>query len=223
MPDFGDENVIQNAVEAFSETVALKVKQLRRCIPKERALTNQDLTGAYIEELVRGFIQGWIGHQQLLHGTFFDKKHAESGEKPLQIDGIVYDPTRGPVILREGNFVVLHPAFCSGVIEIKMTISSIETFEGRLRDIHSKYLSHLPSPHIMGVVIADKDPAKISELKTKDNRTIQYYNYFTVPLCPIFILFKETGDGEYEPHYPAIDAMIRSIYANLTITTNYIA
>jgi hypothetical protein len=124
MPDFNDENVIQNAIEAFSETVALKVKQLRRYIPKERALTNQDRTGAFIEELVRGFIQGWIGHQQLLHGTFYDKKHAESNEKPLQIDGIGYDPMRGPVILREGSFVIVHPAFCSGVIEIKTTIAS---------------------------------------------------------------------------------------------------
>jgi hypothetical protein len=75
----------------------------------------------------------------------------------------------------------------------------------------------------MGVVIADKDPLKASEIKAKDNRTIQSYNYFTVPLCPIFILFKETDDGEYEPHYPAIDAMIRSMYANLLITTSYLA
>ena len=50
MSDFGDENVIQHAIEAFAETVALKVKQLRRYVPKQKDLTNTDLTGAFIEE-----------------------------------------------------------------------------------------------------------------------------------------------------------------------------
>jgi hypothetical protein len=221
MPDFGQENVIQHAVEAFAETVSLKVKQLRRYIPKQRALTNQDLTGAYIEELVRGFVRGWIGQQELLHGTFYYQKHIDSGQKPLQIDGIVYDPTRGPAILREGDFVIVHPAFCSGVVEIKMTIPSVQNFLERLWEVHAKYLSHLPSTHVMGVVIADQDPVKASEIKTKDGRTLQAYNHFTIPLCPIFILFKETPDGEYEPHYPAIEGMIRAMHSNLVVTTNH--
>jgi hypothetical protein len=36
-----------------------------------------------------------------------------------------------------------------------------------------------------------------------------------VPLCPIFVLFKEKSDGEYEPFYPAIESMIRAIYTLL--------
>jgi hypothetical protein len=153
MSAFGQENVIKHAIEAFAETVALKVKQLRRYVPKQKALTNQDLTGAYIEELVRGFIRGWIGHQFLLHGTFYYQKHIDSGDKPLQIDGIVYDPTRGPTILREGDFVVIHPAFCSGVIEIKTTIPSVQDFLERLWEVHSKYLSHLPTPELLSNVV----------------------------------------------------------------------
>jgi hypothetical protein len=221
MLDFGDENVIKYAIEAFSETVALKVKQLRRYVPKQEDLTNTDLTGAFIEELVRGFIQGWIGHKLLLHGTFYYKKHVDASQKSLQIDGIIYDPTRGPAILREGDFIVVHPAFCAGVIEIKTTIPSVKKFRERLREVHGKYLAHLPTVHAMGVVIAHKNPEKASKIKTKDGRIIQAYNHFTVPLCPIFILFKETEDGEYEPFLPAIEGMIRAMYSNLNVTTNY--
>ena len=50
----------------------------------------------------------------------------------MQIDGIVYDPTKGPLILSEGDFALVHPAFCSGVVEIKTTIASIKAFEERL-------------------------------------------------------------------------------------------
>lgn len=221
MADFGDENVMQHAIEAFAETVALKMKQLRRYVPKQKDLTNPDLTGAFIEELVRGFVRGWIGHKLLLHGTFYYKQHIDANQKPLQIDGIVYDPTRGPAILREGDFIVVHPAFCAGVVEIKTTIPSVQSFLERLWEVHGKYLAHLPTPHTMGVVIADKDPEKASEIKTKDGRIIPAYNHNTVPLCPIFILFKETNDGEYEPFFPAIEGMIRAMYSNLYVSTNY--
>jgi hypothetical protein len=222
MPDFHQENVLRFAVESFAETIALKLKQLRRYVPKEKALTNTDLTGAYIEELVRGFIRTWIGHQQLLHGTLYFQNHVESGGKPFQIDGIVYDPTKGPVTLQEGNFAILHPAFCSGVIEIKMTVSSTSDFEQRLQTIHSKYLDHMTTTHVMGVVIADRDPVRASKYFFPNGREIELYDYNTVPLCPIFVLFKETTDCEYEPFITAIDCMIRGIFNNLFTTTNYL-
>ncbi len=222
MPDFGDENVISSAVDAFSETIALKLKQLRRFIPKERARTNTDLTGAFVEELVRGFIRGWIGHRLLLHGTFHFQKHVDSGEKPLQIDGIVYDPTRGPPILREGDFVIVHPAFCGGVIEIKMSVSSIDDFEGRLQTVHAKYLTHRTKPSVMGVLISHRDPEGVSQIPVKGDKTMPLYHHAWANICPIFILFKETEDGEFEPHTPAIEGLIRAIQNNLVVTTNYI-
>ena len=91
--DFGGENVLRYAVESFSETIAPKLRQLRRYVPKDKAQTNPALTGAFIEELVRGFIRSWIRHRLLLHGTFHFERSVEAGDKPLQIDGIVYDPT----------------------------------------------------------------------------------------------------------------------------------
>jgi hypothetical protein len=220
MTDFTKEDVLQYAREAFAETIALKVKQLRRFIPKKRDETNTDLTGAYIEEVVRGFISNCIGNQRLVQGTLYCNACDVSREPAMQIDGIVYDPTKGPAILLEGNFALLHPAFCAGVVEIKTTISNIRDFEDRLQVIHQRYMGHLPSTHVMGVVIADAAPEKTSQLRTRDGRILDYHNYFTVPICPIFILFKE-GEQEYEPFMPAIDAMIRAV-RNLVVTTNYL-
>jgi hypothetical protein len=221
MNPFGDENVLKYAVEAFAETVALKVRQLRRFVPKEKASTNPDLTGAYIEELVRGFVRRWIRHQQLLHGTFYAAHLKDSGQKPFQIDGIIHDPTRGPVTLREGDFVVVHPAFCSAVIEVKMTVASMKDFETRLQTIHGLYLRHLSTPHVMGIVAAAPDP-KAASTCDLFKEPLPYYNHWTVPLCPIFVLFRETDDCEYEPFFPAIEAMIRAIYSNTTISSNYL-
>lgn len=220
MPDLLKEDVLQHAREAFAETIGLKVKQLRRFIPKKKDETNTDLTGAYVEEVVRGFISNWIGNQRLVHGTLYCKACEESREPAMQIDGIVYDPTKGPAILHEGTFALVHPAFCAGVIEIKTTISSIKKFEERLRTIHQRYMSHLPSTHVMGVVIADADPENTSTLTTTDGRHLDYHNYNTIPLCPIFILFKE-AEQEYDPFMPAIDALIRAV-RNLVVTSNYL-
>jgi hypothetical protein len=223
VPDFGDENVLRDAVDAFAETVAVKLKQLRRFIPRKKELTNTNLTGAFIEELVRGFIRGWIGHKSLLHGTFYCQRQVDSREKPLQIDGIVYDSARGPTILREGDFVIVHPAFCGGVIEIKMTVDNIWQFEERLQTIHARYLSHRTRPSVMGVVIADADPEEVSHVN-RGAETWPLYHYACANICPIFVLFKEeeTKDGDFHPHYPAIEGLLTAIYRNLGVSTNYL-
>lgn len=217
------DEMLKYAVETFAQTVRLKVSQFRRFVPKNRTITNTDLTGRYIEELVRGFIRNWIRHQHLLHGTFFADAREDVREKPLQVDGIVYDPNSGPVTLREGDFVIVHPAFCSGVIEVKMTFANqnMDKLERRLRKVHSRYFSRTPCYHVMGVVIADKDPETVSRRKLPTGKSDYYYNYCSGGLCPIFVLFEETADGEYEPFYPAIEAMIRAIYRNTKIHTDY--
>ena len=222
MPDFKDENVLEHAIEAFHETIALKVRQLRRYVPKAKVSTNPELTGAFIEELVRGFIRGWLGDKQLLHGTFYSKQHIDSGEKPMQIDGIVHVPARGPLVINEGDFAILHPAFSAGIIEIKMTISSISKFEERLQTIYGRYLGHLTKPHVLGIVVADKNPEKTSVIAEKDGKQYFYHDYRVANWCPIFVLFQETDDGDYIPFMPGIECMIRAIFGNLYASTNYI-
>jgi hypothetical protein len=229
MSGFDVERVLDDAVTAFAETVDVKVRQLRRFVPKAKDLTNPALTGGFIEEVVRGFVADWIGHRRLMTGTLYSER--DVGQKPMQIDGIVYDPTKGPTVLREGSFGVVHPAFCDGIIEIKMTFKNytdpkefpgLTKLEARLDQMHQRYLSHLPSCHVMGVVVADDDPASIemSNYIDAERKPVPYNAIDTVPLKPIFILFKHK-DGEFEPRFKDIENMIRAIY-HLRVGQQYV-
>jgi hypothetical protein len=181
------------------------------------------LTGRYIEELVRGFIRRWIRHQHLLHGTFYPEPSDGTRKKPMQIDGIIYDPNSGPVTLQEGDFVVVNPAFCSAVIEVKMTLSgdfsTMKKFEEHLQEIHTRYFPDRTAYHVMGVVIADKDPESVSKRKLASGEMDHYYKYYAGGLCPIFVLFKEKEQCQYELHAEAIEAMIHAIYRNTKVNT----
>jgi hypothetical protein len=214
------EDVLAHAREAFAETVSLKVKQLYNYVPKG---SNSELTGDFIEELVRGFVQKWLGHRRLLSGAFYSAESAESKHRPLQIDGIVHDPHSGPVVLEDGGFVVVHPAFCSNVIEIKTSLkgSNIAKFQKRLRQIYRRYMHHVTMPHVMGIVIADSNPERRSAAPPCSSER-PAYRYHSGGWCPIFILFSEK-DGAYHPHELAIDAMIRCIYAKQHCYVNYLS
>jgi len=216
--EYLEEDVLTHVREAFAETVILKVQQLYRYVPRG---SNSALTGHFIEELVRGFVQEWLGHRRLLSGTFYSHEFETSHRNPLQIDGIVHDPHKGPVILEEGGFVVVHPAFCTNVIEIKTSIGSVTTFQDRLRDIYHLYMHHTTTPHIMGIVIADSDPERHS-IVGEQTANHHAYNYHFAGWCPIFILFSE-HNGEYRPYFPAIDAMIRCIYTNCHSFRSYLS
>ncbi len=220
MQDYRNEDVLKHARNAFAETIGLKVKQLRQYVPKKKEETNTEVTGNFIEELVRGFIRGWIGQQRLVNGTFYNDDCEKTREKPLQIDGIIHDPHRGPAIISEGEFAVVHPVFCAGVVEIKMTHGSIPEFETRLRTISGRYMHHVTSGRIMGVIVADTDPKGKSEIKDTAGNINYLFDYKVVGHCPIFILFKE-HEGEYEPYMPAIDALIRASH-QLVVTANFL-
>src|SRR5947209_8475382 len=162
-----DENVLTAAVQAFCETVQLKLQQFRRVVPKG---SNSALTGAFVEELVRGFIQAWISPSLLMHGTLYPHdtyKLLPPGPspppeecRPKQIDGIVFDPRLGPPIIREGSFLITHPAFCRGVIEIKTSEKDLTGFENRLRFIYAQYLmacNYSGPPAVTGIVVQDSN------------------------------------------------------------------
>lgn len=222
MNEFRDEDVLKHAVKAFAETIKLKVGQLRDYVPREASQTNTELTGEFIEELVRGFVRRWIGAKELLHGTFYHEQHVQSAQRPRQIDGIVYDPSKGPVIIREGDFVVVHPAFCAGVLEIKMTCSDLRKLHDRLLEIHRRHVSHLKSYQVMGIVVADRNPETACERCQHGNEVIKYHDHKLAGKCPIFILFKETPDGEYVPHDEGIKHMIQAIYMEIKTTSLYL-
>lgn len=218
------EDVLLAAKEAFCETISLKLQQLRRVVPKG---TNSEITGDYVEAMVRGFIKDWISPCELRSGTMFphdsmplDQIKDEFKAKahtPKQIDGIVFDPRLGPPILKEDGFIVAHPVFCRGIIEIKTSVNSLKDFEGRLQTLYYQYMYQYDSvtPQVMGIVIQDSDPEKHSHpdwfqrsLSDGKKKNWPIFDYNVVPHCPIFVLFND----EYEPYMPAIDAMIRAIF-----------
>jgi hypothetical protein len=174
-----------------------------------------------VEELVRGFVKHWIRADMLLHGMFYSNDERKSRKKALQIDGIVYSPSSGPMILQEGNFVIVNPRFCSGVIEIKTSIPRMENFRKRLHEVHHRYLLPIgrETVQVMGIVIADPNPEKISLLKLQNGGWLNSYDY-RFSQCPVFVLFKEVG-GDYQPHKPAIEAMIRCVHTVLRTSINY--
>jgi hypothetical protein len=216
---YRDEDVLQYTKKAFADTIALKVQHLRRYVKKG---TNSALTGSFIEELVRGHVQNWLGHRLLVHGTFYSSEFEESEKSPLQIDGIVYDPTSGPMIIHEGSFAVVHPVFCTGVIEIKTSLSgNLWQLQERLRLIHTQYMHHVSKSQIMGIVISDPDPQGKSTITDEKGNSFLAHYYHSGNWCPIFVLFKEK-DFEYEPFGPAVDAMIRAIYTNQWIGGHYL-
>jgi hypothetical protein len=215
--DYRDEDVLQHAREAFQETIALKIKHLRHYIAKGK---NPKLTGDYIEEIVRSFVRRWIGSLQLRKGTFYSHEFQKSGETPLEIDGIVWNPLAGPAILEENDFIVVHPVYCTSVIEIKTSINyPIAKFQKRLQKIYHTYMHWGTTTQVMGIVISDPDPESKSTIDT-NKRKFFAFHYFKAGWCPIFILFKEK-DNEYTPYEPAIDAMIRAIYTNQNSAGNF--
>ena len=206
--------------EAFWETIDLKLRQLYRVVPKG---SNPALTGGFVEELVRAFLREWVSPCLLLHGTLYPHDTNASlppeSRGPKQIDGIVYDPRQGPAILREGSFLVSHPAFCRGVLEIRTSQENILDFERRLQLLYEQYLAksqpfgsspYLRHQHVMGVVIHDTDPETRSWPAWLHGEA-PIHHYALVGHCPIFILLKKDGE-DYFPFEPGIDALIKAIF-----------
>lgn len=214
--DYRDVNVREHALKAFQETIAIKLQHLRRYVPIG---TNPALTGSYIEALVRQFVRSWIGNLCLCHGTFYTHDDEANGNTPMQIDGIVWNPQAGPAIIREDDFIIVHPVFCTSVIEINTSIGSIRDFEDRLQEIYTRYMRWATKPQCMGIVIADQNPEAKSSIRSGETSNWAF-NYNSANWCPIFILFKEE-DGEFTPFNPAIEAMVRSIFTNQRSAGNY--
>ncbi len=206
------EDTLEHARETFAEAVSLKVEQLGRFV---RGGENPAIVGSFIEELVRGFVREWLGGWELVTGALYSKSSFESGETPMQLDGIVYDPRSGPAIIREGGFAVVNPAFCPAVIEIKKSLArtSMDEFVNRLQNIYRIHMHDRSAHNVMGIVIHDRDPEKTSyrgECGTA-GRIMSYEDHWGGK-CPVFILFRQKG-GTFEPFEPGIDGMMKRIFA----------
>ncbi len=215
-----DAKQIKSAVKAFTETIAVKLKLLRELIPRDADFTNTALTGAFVEEMTRGFVQSWIGDSFLLHGMLVSESEiadatASGSTRPmaLQIDGIVYDPKKGPLILREGDFIAVSPDFIRGVIEIKMS-EAPSVLSHRLKNIYQRYIDGCVGfPAVMGVIVASKDPEAMARVTGEGLRP--WHEIHKAGHHPVFVLFKENDNGTFEPNEPAIYDLVRMIYSRI--------
>jgi hypothetical protein len=213
-----DDDVLKAVKRAFSGTVSLKLQQFYSVVPKG---SNPDLTGKFVEEVVRGFVQQWISPCQLCHGTLHPHDNAPNlgpdEHRPRQIDGIVYDHRLGPAVIREGSFVVTHPAFCRGIIEIKTSVTDVNRFEEDLKARYRQYLApawqgcggEVSEGNVMGIVVQDSEPKRRRGPDWMGD--YGFHDYSLAGHCPIFFLFKE-ANGNYEPYEPGIDALIKAVY-----------
>jgi hypothetical protein len=211
----GTTDFLAAAKRAFSETISLKMQQLYDVVPKNQ---NAALTGAFVEELVRGFVRQWIAPCLLMHGTLHPHDASTLVPphewSPKQIDGIVFDPRRGPSIIREGDFLVVHPIFCRGIVEIKTSCPDLMGFENRLQGLYWQYLAPYDSfarhhDLVMGIVIQDQDPERHSFPSELHGQPIHAWGRGSH--CPVFILFRE-AQGDYTPYEPGIEALIRAVF-----------
>jgi hypothetical protein len=75
----------------------------------------------------------------------------------------------------------------------------------------------------MGVLVSHKDPVQASIVAKEDGSEVcKYYDYNVAQLCPIFVLFKETDDGDFVPHFEAITGLVKAVYNNLSVSMSYI-
>ena len=132
--------------------------------------------------------------------------------KMLQIDGLVWQPSFGPPLLREGNFLLLHPKTVGAVVEIKTSVNNHELreFHNRLKDIWQNYLN--PYGHfiknVIGIVLSHPNPKEASSPKWNLVRGEKAELYKRTACFPIYILFKKIDDFTYEPYDPAIREML---------------
>ena len=128
-------------------------------------------------------------------------------KRPTQVDGIIYDSMLGPCILKEGNFSVIHPAFCRGLLEIKKSIPSLKKLHRHLYDLHAVFMHPFEgrNSQVFAVVVRHNNPEKASKMP---KRKYKYHDYDQVNHCPIFLLF----DNDFKPHKEAIYKLIEFLY-----------
>jgi hypothetical protein len=154
-------------IEFFSNELSTKLENFHKFFRDQEKKINSQLSGAFIEAFIRNFIHEHIGIKRIAHGTIYTQtsntlsKFLEFDETPnedyhLQIDGILYDPTKCAPAISISDFVIINALHCEGVVEVKMSCTDDEAFFKRLYSIHSKCGSKLQRHKVFGVVIKTK-------------------------------------------------------------------
>ena len=194
------------AASSFAEIIQTQLKVFRTIV---HGRENSAVIGGFIEELVRGFINSWLSPMGVYSGALW----SASSEEMMQIDGIIWQPSFGPPLLRQGAFLLLHPNTIRAVVEIKTSEQNVKSLHNRLNAIWQQYLqsSGHSERDCMGVILAHQAPERLTKpswhTDTGDGQTVELHSQ-TLHAHPIYILFKKTDEFTYEPFMPGIKAMI---------------
>lgn len=178
------------SVTMFYEQLRLKMEQYKSGLPGNH---NSDVIGAYTEEVLKSFITKWVTPCSLYTGALY--KTLSTAKTPLQIDVIIHDPRQRPVVLQEGAFAVIHPAFVPGILEIKRTVKSRP---GLSDDLEKIFQTHFRTNRfrVCGVVVIDRNPSAFNN-SSED-----------LGICPTFCLMNR----KLELHRPGVEGLMHCIY-----------
>ena len=162
-----------------------KIIEMKYKIIKE-ITDNTSVIGEYIENVIRIMVKSWVYPFAVSSGTVLFKDL----KKQKQIDGIVWERHRAPVLLEEGNFAAVLPDNVKGIIEIKAYAGSKdikelqERLDGFREDINHFYQGSVMNwGGVCGVII--RSPLS-------DDSEIE--NYEKDKESPCYVLFKEKDE-----------------------------
>ena len=196
----------KKAATDFAGNIASRLSEFHRFVPPG---SNPDGTNRFLEAQVRGLIEERLAPKRLLSGVFRVPGATGSTTGPSLIEAAVHDPQRGQPTFEQGGFAVIDPATCVGLIEIKPTVSNLSKFQTRLRETAQTCFFGRRPGMVMGIVVSDVTPEKKS-IVHRYGKTFPAYQFTHPKWCPIFILFSRR-DGRFEPHFPAIEALIANL------------
>jgi|GEM_PF-5272707 len=204
-PESLGQEALRNAAETFASLVTAKVKVFRElCAEKE----NTEVTGDFVEEMLRGYINSWLAPMGIYPGSLVSPRHKR---KLKQIDGLIWQPSFGPPVLREGNTLLLHPNTVRAIVELKTSVESVRHLHDRLSDLWEELK---PTEHsardAMGIILfhnGNPETASNPHWRTVDGNREPLHTR-AVNAHPIYILFERRGQFDYEPYFPAIMELI---------------
>ena len=202
--DSAGKEALKTAARTFAALVKANLKVFRGlCSGRE----NTEVTGDFIEELLREYINSWLSPMGIYPGSLC----RPNSDKMMQIDGLIWQPSFGPPLLKQSNFLLLHPIVARAVVEIKTSVKSIKKLHDRLVEIWTAFLSDTRQERrdALGIILWHDSPETAAEPKWHrvDGHLTELHTR-ALDAHPIFILFRRTGDYEYEPFMPAIEAML---------------
>jgi hypothetical protein len=197
---------IKRAAADFAQNIASGLAQFHRLVPSE---SNPDLANRFLEAQVRKLVEDRLNQKRLVSGVFSTQGASSSETGPPLIEGAVYDPKRGPILLERGRFSIVNPATCVGMVEIKPSAANLSKFQAHLREISRAYFYGREPGLVMGVLVSDAEPAKKSII-WRNSRKFVAHEFTNPKWCPIFVLFARRSGG-YEPYFPALEAFLANL------------